>query len=138
MAEKKFTKVEKFEMIRDILVGDGSTEMTEQTGMLVDFVDSQIEQIQAKAEKSKERAAAKKAEGDELRKTVQSLLTDEYQSIDDIFTQIDDEDVTRSKITARLTQLVKAGIVEKDSRKSEEGKKQMVYRLVDAAATTED
>ena len=94
MAEKKFTKVEKFEMIRDILVGDGSTEMTEQTGMLVDFVDSQIEQIQAKAEKSKERAAAKKAEGDELRKTVQSLLTDEYQSIDDIFTQIDDEDVT--------------------------------------------
>lgn len=138
MAEKKFTKVEKFEMIRDILVGDGSTEMAEQTGMLVDFIDSQIEQIQAKAEKSKERAAAKKAEGDELRKTVQSLLTDEYQSIDDIFAQIDDEDVTRSKITARLTQLVKAGIVEKDSRKSEEGKKQMVYRLVDADATTED
>lgn len=138
MAEKKFTKVEKFEMIREILAGDGSTEMTQQESMLIDFIDSQIEQIQAKAEKSKERAAAKKAEGDELRKTVQSLLTDEYQSIDDIFTQIDDEDVTRSKITARLTQLVKAGIVEKDSRKSEEGKKQMVYRLVDANATTED
>lgn len=136
MAEKKFTKVEKFEMIREILVGDGSTEMTQQESMLVDFIDSQIEQIQAKAEKSKERAAAKKAEGDELRKKVQSLLTTEYQSIDDIFAQIDDEDVTRSKITARLTQLVKAEIVEKDSRKSEEGKKQMVYRLVDAA--TED
>ena len=134
MAEKKFTKVEKFEMIREILTGDGSTEMTQQESMLVDFIDSQIEQIQAKAEKSKERAAAKKAEGDELRKTVQSLLTNEYQSIDDIFAQIDDEDVTRSKITARLTQLVKAEIVEKDSRKSEEGKKQMVYRLVDADA----
>ena len=138
MAEKKFTKVEKFEMIREILTGDGSTEMTQQESMLVDFIDSQIEQIQAKAEKSKERAAAKKAEGDELRKKVQSLLTTEYQSIDDIFAQIDDEDVTRSKITARLTQLVKAEIVEKDSRKSEEGKKQMVYRLVDADAATED
>ena len=138
MAEKKFTKVEKFEMIREILTGDGSTEMTQQESMLVDFIDSQIEQIQAKAEKSKERTAAKKAEGDELRKKVQSLLTTEYQSIDDIFAQIDDEDVPRSKITARLTQLVKAEIVEKDSRKNEEGKKQMVYRLVDADATTED
>ena len=138
MTEKKFTKVEKFEMIREIIAGDGSTEMTPQESMLIDFIDSQIEQIQTKAEKSKERAAAKKAEGDELRKTVQSLLTNEYQSIDDIIAQIDDEDVTRSKITARLTQLVKAEIVEKDSRKSEEGKKQMVYRLVDAEAVTED
>ena len=138
MAEKKFTKAEKFEMIKNILMGDETKELTETDEMLIDFVSDQIAQIEAKAQKSKERAAAKKAEGDELRKTVQSLLTDEYQSIDDIFTQIDDEDVTRSKITARLTQLVKAGIVEKDSRKSEEGKKQMVYRLVDADATTED
>ena len=130
MAEKKFTKAEKFEMIKNILMGDETKELTETDEMLIDFVSDQIAQIEAKAQKSKERAAAKKAEGDELRNVVQATLTDSYQSIKEIFDQIGSEEVTRSKITARLTQLVKAGVAEKDSRKSGEGKKQMVYRLV--------
>ena len=61
-----------------------------------------------KAEKAKERAATKKAEGDELRAVVKSVLTDEFQAIDDIVAQIAGEDVTKAKVTARLTQLVKA------------------------------
>lgn len=130
MAEKKFTKAEKFEMIKNILMGDETKELTETDEMLIDFVSDQIAQIEAKAQKSKERAAAKKAEGDELRNVVQATLTDSYQSIKEIFDQIGSEEVTRSKITARLTQLVKAGVAEKDSRKNGEGKKQMVYRLV--------
>lgn len=132
MAEKKITKVEKLTMIRDILAGDGYTEVTEEAIMLIDFVDEQIEQIQAKAEKAKQRAAEKRAEGDALRNTIQSLMTNEWQSIDEIFNQIEDEEVTRSKITARLTQLIKAGVIEKDSQKSETGNKQMVYRLIEA------
>ena len=136
MAEKKITKVEKLNMIRDILAGDGYTEVTEEAIMLIDFVDEQIEQIQAKAEKAKQRAAEKRAEGDALRNTIQSLMTNEWQSIDDIFNQIDEEEVTRSKITARLTQLIKAGVIEKEPQKSETGNKQMVYRLADV--TTED
>lgn len=132
MAEKKITKVEKLTMIRDILAGDGYTEVTEEAIMLIDFVDEQIEQIQSKAEKAKQRAAEKRAEGDALRNTIQSLMTNEWQSIDEIFNQIEDEEVTRSKITARLTQLIKAGVIEKDSQKSETGNKQMVYRLIEA------
>jgi uncharacterized protein YrzB (UPF0473 family) len=132
MAEKKITKVEKLTMIRDILAGDGYTEVTEEAIMLIDFVDEQIEQIQSKAEKAKQRAAEKKAEGDALRNTIQSLMTNEWQSIDEIFNQIEDEGVTRSKITARLTQLIKAGVIEKDSQKGETGNKQMVYRLIEA------
>lgn len=132
MAEKKITKVEKLNMIRDILAGDGNTEVTEEATMLIAFVDEQIEQIQSKAEKAKQRAAEKKAEGDALRNTIQALMTNEWQSIDDIFNQIEDEEVTRSKITARLTQLIKAGVIEKDSQKSETGNKQMVYRLIEA------
>lgn len=132
MAEKKITKVEKLNMIRDILAGDGNTEVTEEATMLIAFVDEQIEQIQSKAEKAKQRAAEKKAEGDALRNTIQALMTNEWQSIDDIFNQIEDEEVTRSKITARLTQLIKAGVIEKGSQKSETGNKQMVYRLIEA------
>lgn len=132
MAEKKITKVEKLNMIRDILAGDGNTEVTEEATMLIAFVDEQIEQIQSKAEKAKQRAAEKKAEGDALRNTIQALMTNEWQSIDDIFNQIEDEEVTRSKITARLTQLIKAEVIEKDSQKSETGNKQMVYRLIEA------
>lgn len=126
MAEKKITKVEKLNMIKEVLIEVEGTEM------LVEFVDEQIEQIQAKAEKAKQRAAEKRAEGDALRNTIQSLMTNEWQSIDDIFNQIDDEEVTRSKITARLTQLIKAGIIEKEPQKSETGNKQMVYRLIEA------
>lgn len=126
MAEKKITKVEKLNMIKEVLIEVEGTEM------LVEFVDEQIEQIQAKAEKAKQRAAEKRAEGDALRNTIQSLITNEWQSIDDIFNQIDDEEVTRSKITARLTQLIKAGIIEKEPQKSETGNKQMVYRLIEA------
>lgn len=132
MAEKKITKIEKLNMIRNILAGNECAEVTEEATMLIDFVDEQIEQIQAKAEKAKQRAAEKKAEGDALRNTIQSLMTNEWQSIDDIFNQIEDEEVTRSKITARLTQLIKAGVIEKDSQKSETGNKQMVYRLIEA------
>lgn len=126
MAEKKITKVEKLNMIKEVLIEVEGTEM------LVEFVDEQIEQIQAKAEKAKQRAAEKRAEGDALRNTIQSLMTNEWQSIDDIFNQIDDEEVTRSKITARLTQLIKAEVIEKESQKSETGNKQMVYRLIEA------
>ena len=126
MAEKKITKVEKLNMIMEVLIEVEGTEM------LVEFVDEQIEQIQAKAEKAKQRAAEKKAEGDALRNTIQALMTNEWQSIDDIFNQIEDEEVTRSKITARLTQLIKAEVIEKESQKSETGNKQMVYRLIEA------
>ena len=126
MAEKKITKVEKLNMIKEVLIEVEGTEM------LVEFVDEQIEQIQAKAEKAKQRAAEKKAEGDALRNTIQALMTNEWQSIDDIFNQIEDEEVTRSKITARLTQLIKAEVIEKESQKSETGNKQMVYRLIEA------
>ncbi len=124
--EKKVTKKEKYEMIKEIIANmevEGKDE-------LVAFLDKQIDGIVAKAEKAKERNAEKKAAGDELREVVQEVLTDEYQTIDAIVAQIEGEEITKAKITARLTSLVANGIAEKTDVKDDEGRKLKAYRLV--------
>lgn len=129
--EKKITKKEYYTMLRDIVRGDSNSEMTNSQYELIEFIDKQIEAIETKAEKAKEKAAEKKANGDELREVVQSVLTDEYQTIDTIASQINGEDVTKAKITARLTSLVKAGLATKsDLRNEETGKTQKAYKLI--------
>ena len=124
--EKKITKAEKYEMIKEIIANmevEGKDE-------LVAFLDKQIDGIVAKAEKAKARSAENKENGDELRAVVEQVLTNEYQTIDAIVAQIEGEEITKAKVTARLTALVKAGIAEKDDVKDDEGRKLKAYRLV--------
>ena len=124
--EKKVTKRDYYEMLKEIVLNanvEGSTE-------LVEFIDKQVALIDSKAEKAKERNAEKKAKGDELREVVQSVLTDEFQTIDAIASQIEGEEITKAKITARLTSLVKNGIAEKTDVKDDEGRKLKAYKLV--------
>lgn len=128
--EKKITKREKFEMLKEIIRGDVNVEMTVEQAELIDFLDAQIVAIDTKAEKAKARNAVKKANGDELRDVVQSVLTNELQTIDAIVSQIEGEEITKAKITARLTSLVKNGIAEKEDVKDEEGRKLKAYKLV--------
>ena len=128
--EKKITKREKFEMLKEIIRGDVSVEMTVEQAELIDFLDAQIVAIDTKAEKAKARNAEKKANGDELRDVVQSVLTNELQTIDAIVAQIEGEEVTKAKITARLTSLVKNWIAEKEDVKDEEGRKLKANKLV--------
>ena len=86
--------------------------------------------LATKADKAKERAAAKKVEGDELREVVRQVLTEEPQTIDDIVLSIEGDDITKAKVTSRLTQLVKAGIAEKEQVVLEDKRKVMAYRLI--------
>lgn len=97
---------------------------------VINFVDTYIAQTDAKNEKAKARAAAKRAEGDALRERVLSFVTDELQTADAIFAAMGDDDgeLTIAKIRARLTQLCKAGSVVKEEIKVEKGKK-MSYKL---------
>ena len=129
--EKKITKKEYFEMVAEIVEGSGAENKEE----LMEFINKQVEALDKKAAKAKERAAEKKAEGDELRAKVEAVLTDEVQVIDEIVDAIGEEDVTRNKVVARLTQLVKAGIAVKEEVKNG-SKKVMGYRL--AGEETED
>ena len=124
---KKVTKKENYEMLMEIVENSNSEMKVE----LVDFITKQIESIDAKAAKAKEKAAEKRAEGDELRAAVKAVLTEELQTAETILSQIEGEELTKAKIVARLTQLVKNGEASKEEVKTEEGKKIMAYKLAE-------
>ena len=81
---------------------------------LAAFAENEIALLDKKAVKAKERAASKRAEGDELTAVVrQAMSTEEFEPIAEIAARIEGEDVTVAKVTYRLTQLVKNGEAEK-------------------------
>lgn len=134
--EKKITKKDFYAAIR------GMVENVEMVGDIpadevLAFIDKTVEQIDAKSAKAKVKAAEKKTEGDELRAAVEAVLTEELQTIDTIVAQVEFEDVTKSKITARLTQLVKADIAWKEQVKDNSGRKVMAYALKESAVKDE-
>lgn len=135
MAEaKKVTKKEWYAEIKKIVE---AAEGVENKDEVIAFIDKQVQLLDAKAAKAQENAAKKKAEGDELREAVYAVLTTELQNIDQITAQIEGEDVTKAKVTARLTQLVKAEMAVKDSVKTEDGRKVTAYKLAEVEATEE-
>jgi len=78
---------------------------------IAEFVNHEVELLEAKAASAAKRAAAKRAAGDELREMVLNTLSDtEFMTIDDIVTAIGNPDVTKNKVTARLTQLGEKGL----------------------------
>ena len=95
----------------------------------LEFIEKQLETLAARAEKAQERAAKKREAGDELRAVVESILTEAPQTIDEIVLQIEGEDVTKAKVTARLTALVNAGVAKKEITKVD-SRKVMSYSLV--------
>ena len=127
MEEKKMTRKESYQAIRQIVM-DAELEDKEE---LISFIDKQIEIIDNKAIKSKERAMKRKAQGDELRTSVKNVLTSDYQSADEIVLALNDEEITKAKVIARLSQLIKTGEVEKADAKVEGGRTIKVYRLAE-------
>ena len=123
--EKKMTKKDYFNAIKEIIE---STE-SEIKDELIYFIETQITSIDNKSEKAKERAAAKKAEGDALRESVKSVLTSEPQTADDILSKLDGEDLTVAKVRARLTQLVNLGEANKSDIKTEDNKTKKAYTI---------
>ena len=111
-----------------IAISDG-IEVT--AGEIVEYAVKTLGQISAKAEKSKVYAAKRKAVGDELREAVKAVLTTEPQTREEIFANFaDDPELSISKVGARLTQLVKAGVAVKGETKTVLGKK-MTYKIAE-------
>ena len=102
---------------------------------VIAYAETTIAQLDAKAAKAKEKAAEKKADGDALRAAVESVLTEDLQMIDEITAKVQAiegyEDVTKSKVTARLTQLVKSNTIHKEQVKVD-SRKVMAYALGEA------
>lgn len=132
--ETKITKKMNYEAIIAYIQGEDTT-ITE--AQMITFCEAQIADLAKKASKAKERAAAKKAEGDVLTDLVYSVMTEEYQTGAEIATAVlaqlpEDTDVTAAKVTARITKLVNAEAVVKEQVTVEvEGKKtkKMAYKL---------
>ena len=133
--EKKLTKKDYFMALRAMVEGIEAVGEIPADEVLA-FIDKSVEQLDAKAARAKEKAAEKKVEGDALRAAVQAVLTAELQTISEITAQVDAEDVTNSKVTNRLTQLVNAEIARKEQVKTADGRKVMGYAL--AAAPVEE
>ena len=137
----KLTKKQMFEGLIAYFHGE---DVEIENEAFVEFCQDQIADLDKKAAKAKERAAAKKAEGDELTDLVHSVLTDEYQTIADITVAIAETvpDVSASKITARLTKLFNAGAIEKEQISVEDGegkkRKCMAYRLADVSVPADN
>lgn len=132
-------KITKREMYEALVAYAEATDMEVQVGEAVvtatDFVafaTKEIEQLDKKAVKAKERAAAKRAEGDALTDAVLAVLTGEFQTAADVAAQIEDEDATVAKVSYRLGALVKDGkAVKEDIKVDREGKKAVLkgYKL---------
>lgn len=102
---------------------------------LIEFLNKEIRLLINRADKEKERAAKKKVDGDELREKVEKLIGEDWITPDDIVAALDETEVTRNKVIARVSQLIKIGKVEKGSAKIND-RKVVVYRL--AGAVDED
>ena len=131
--EKKITKKQVFEALIGAVTGmDKVGDIDAET--VIATLETAVAQIDAKAAKAKERAAEKKTAGDALRAEIEALLTDEFQTADAITEQVTAEDVTKSKVVSRHSQLVAAGVAVKEQVKVDD-RKLMAYKVAGAVAT---
>ena len=139
---EKITKREMFEAIKG-LAESGALHMQDfneaiSDSAVIEFCENEIALLDKKAVKAKERAATKKAEGDELTEAVRTAMsTEEFEPIAEIAARIDGEDVTVAKVQYRLTQLVKNGEAVKEQitvpgGEGQKARKIMAYKLIEA------
>ena len=129
------TKITKREMYEAIITMVNGGEMKYDAEAFVEFCENEIALLDKKAEKAKERAAVKRAEGDELTDAVYAVLGEDFEPIADIAARVEGADVTVSKVTYRLGQHVKAGKAEKqelviDGGEGQKKRKVQGYRIL--------
>lgn len=136
----KTTKKDILNAIATVITEDFNVQVGDVTVTAEDvtaYIEKTIAQLDAKNEKAKERAAEKKVEGDELRAKIEAVLTDEFQTGNQITTAIGDEEVTKAMVSARLAQLVKAGKAHKTQIKVD-NRKIVAYAAGPAPETEEE
>lgn len=136
----KVTKKDVLSAIATIITEDFKVQVGDVTVTAEDvnaYIEKTIDQLNAKNEKAKERAAEKKADGDELRAKIEALLTEDFQTGDEITAALNDPEITKAKVIARLTQLVKSEKAIKTTVKVD-NRKIMAYALPTAQIPTEE
>ena len=128
MTEKKVTKREKYEAIRNF-VETGVLEVVTKEE-IAEFCTKEIEALDKKAAKAKETAAKKKSEIDRLAILAAEALTDEFEVVATITERIDFEGVSPQKVVYRLNKLAENGQVEKGELSVGGGEGQKARKLV--------
>ena len=101
----------------ELQVGEGVVTVTQED--IQNFASKKLAALEHKKEKARENAAKKRAEGDKLGKVVESVLTNEFQTADEVLASVlevwdgDEADATRQKVIYRLSNLVKLEKAEK-------------------------
>lgn len=103
---KKFTNKDRYTAIIAALTG---TETEIATDELVEFCQKQIDTLDRKSVKAKEKADARKEALDELTDTIYDILTDEPMTIGQILEILDNDELTNAKVSNRCSKLAKAG-----------------------------
>ena len=133
MANEKITKAMILETIKAGMADNAD---------VVAYCDNELALLDTKAAMAKERAAEKKAAGDELRAVVETILKEatEPMTREMVLGCIEDPDgeLTVAKVGNRISQLVKLGLVSKTTVKVEEdgktkSKTAYVYGTVETA-----
>ena len=130
--EKKMTKVEMFNSIKELV--ENSTEIAEETrAAYIEFIDKELASLEKRKETAQKRAAANKEASDALTEEILAIVKNAVDVIlvDDIVDAIDNPEVTRNKVTARLGKLVNSGSVVKEVVKVE-GSRKMGYKVAEA------
>lgn len=105
----KITKKDMYNSIKALCAGEEVD-----VDAILTFCDKEIAALDARALKAKEKAAEKRADGDELQALVLAALTEEPATRQVVFDRVVEagnapEDVSVAKIGYRLTALVKLG-----------------------------
>lgn len=129
-------KVSKRDYLTAIIGAMHTGEIKYDPNDVIAFCEHEIELLDKKTAKAKERAAAKRAEGDELTEQIYDVLSsDEFMTIPEIVKALGDESVSAQRASYRLRSLVEANRAEKTEitvAGSDGGKasKRVAYRLI--------
>ena len=122
----KKTKAMYFAELREMVLA--AVEDQAQQDELIDFIDKQVETLNKRKIAAADRAAKKRAESDALTEEILGVIGFNPMTVDEIVLALNNEEVTRNKVTARLGKLVKNESIVKVDVKVD-GKKRMAYQL---------
>jgi uncharacterized Zn ribbon protein len=134
ITKTKITKAENFATLRQIVL-DTVTDQEEQDA-LIEFIDNEVAILEKRKADAAKRAEKKKAESDELTEEIFDLLGEELTTVDEVVVALDNEEITRAMVTARLGKLVREGRIVKEDVKVD-GKKRKAYRVAGEEADAE-
>ena len=99
----------------------------------VEYCDNELAKLEKKNIKARERAAEKRAIGDELQADVLAVINSDPQTRDDILAAVvaatGAEDLTVGKVQSKLNNLVESNQISKCKVKTEDGKTKTAYTI---------